>query len=245
MTEKTFDIDKAQEQIITEVLRIIRNAFGLNEWKNTRGGRDGTSEYRCYLCEKAIWLRIAFTPENPYEYPLEELGKTTYSYHQIAQSIDGLVARVWCSELSDLSQQYAVKKIRGIFSADSDEVMFQVYMWINHRCVMFFLPKSYMLSNNYPISEDARGSILKLEMETLSIKQILQCIFSHNLYENEFYEAKARYCKKIHQFIRDHHLNEKLNLESPLFSPELYEIHAPLILDYQSILSDHPNRSQP
>ena len=43
-------------------------------------------------------------------------------------------------------------------------------------------------------------------------------------YQNALYKAKTQYCKKIHQFICDHHLNEQLNLESPPFSPELYEI---------------------
>lgn len=252
MPKERFDIDKEQEQIVSNTLQIIRNAFNLNEWSKKSGGRDGIFEYRYYLHKNAIWRQTAFTPQNPCEYSPEEIGITEYSQCRTAQSINALVARVWFSELSDLSHQHAVKKMQEFLSVDSSEPMFEVSMWINHSCIIFPLPRSYILSNHYPIPGKIHNikkfQVIEFKTETLSTKQIIQCIFNHNLYQNALYEAKIQYCKKIHQFICDHHLNEQLNLESPPFSPELYEIQPatiqPLFWTIQLLLNPPP-RSTP
>ncbi len=239
-TQNTFT--KEQEDIITQELLAIQQVFGLGNWLMRRHPRDGQFAYQYYLQDNIIWQYQIFTITNPVEYDPKDLGRTSEYHEKFAHSMNELVIKMWDTHIGLKGLQFASQQLHKQFNVEypcKDWVDILITTPEDDNKIIFWIhaPKTLAVDEDYPVEGDILRKI-RVKITDISAEKLKDCVDFYNEYHQLDYDFNLSMWQKIHQFIDDNHINERLGLQNPPFSLELYKLEKPSVVDYQQLLQN-------
>lgn len=218
-----------QEDIVTKELVAISNAFDLGELQLRGYTRECEIDYKYYLKENNIWRYELFTDTSDSRHTLEENDV-------FADSINKVIFEMWESTITVRVSRLAQEKLHQEFGSTYPITdWYSAYIQGKTKGQWLLLPKNLVVNQNF-IIDKKRIPAINLNACEIPLDVLEDFVDYQNRYDELHYEIKLSMWPNIHQFINDHKMNERLGLQNPPFSLDLYQIQQRPMIHAQDFL---------
>lgn len=218
-----------QEEIVTKELVAISKAFDLGELGLRGYTRECKIDFNYYLKENNIWRYELFTDTSDSRHTLKQNDI-------FADSINKVILEMWQTTIHLRVSRLGKEKLHQEFGSTYPITdWYSAYIQGKTKGLWLLLPKNLVVKQNFIIDKKHIPAI-NLNACEISLEVLKDFVDYQNRYDELHYEIERSIWQNIHQFINDQKMNERLGLQNPPFSLEIYKLRKKPTLDYRNLL---------
>lgn len=235
-----------QEDIVIKEMKAIQNAFNLGQGLKYTYPFGNTDFHQHYVKDGQIWelctsLQGDYNDENKWR-PLVlsgEIESYTAWNEKFADSINELAYQMWESKIGVDSLFFAEEQLHKKFDSQyPTDSWVEIAIQSKHdEKIGFWIdaPKELAVPMDYPLENNRFAKVYLIASE-ISKQTLQDCVDFYNESYQLAYDYELSMWQGIHQFINDYKMNERLGLQNPPFSLNLYQIQQRPMIHAQDFL---------